>query len=756
MRKIIAMRRFSHNRNRLCRQNELLESRLLLTGVDFNTDGRIDGLDADLLTNEIASGSEDLNFDLSSDGQVGAADLQTFLELIQKPLGDADFSGKVGFEDFLILSGNFGNPGAYTQGDFNADGQIGFPDFLLLSGNFGSLVETDIVSPEISLQAQDATKLDSPSIDVFFTEVVQGPVLQPDTFVIRNESGQPVVNVVSGVDQLRDSSYRLQLSSPLSDDAAYQLIVNSEVTDVAGNPVPESTSFNVWERFRIFETSPGQGEEMVAPTRELIVRLTGEVDPNTVSNESLRVVANSQQLEGRINVSSTNRFFTFYPTQPWPESTQIRVEVDGNLIRSSDGSQLDADLDAKSGGVGVFEFRTLPLTRIPGTNVEGVVRDSYTGEPLPGVTIRVDGFPTLDVNTDAQGKFLLLDTPSPEFFVHIDGTTANAPVGFSYPNVGKKFYSIPGETIQLNHDGEPFDVFLPPQSDADSVALNLDEADDPVDVGFGEGGLAELSNILPDVDAAEWEKLQVTIPPGSAQDDFGNPATTANIIPVPPDRLPGPLPPGANPDLVISIQAPGATTFDVPAPITFPNLQDRPLGEKAEIFSFDHDKGEWKPIGLATVVEDGKGGSLVKSDAGVGILAPGWHYTDDGPNWTHGGGGCTGDCRSQMTMPPNARFVLPDSNHQITLNFTGPAAPGPRDEHTPPEDRYLSFLIEPNKAFSDIFEISRDSKLSGTLRDGERAKFKAELRSLEDLKRRLNSGGPFHHDAHIRRETEDH
>src|SRR5256885_9946860 len=46
----------------------------------------------------------------------------------------------------------------------------------------------------------------------------------------------------------------------------------------------------------------------------------------------------------------------------------------------------------------------------------------------------------------------------------------------------------------------------------------------------------------------------------------------ATVIPVPSNRLPAPLPMMVNPPLVISIQALGATNFDVPATLTYPNL----------------------------------------------------------------------------------------------------------------------------------------------------------------------------------------
>jgi|GEM_PF-6084489 len=53
--------------------------------------------------------------------------------------GDADFSGKVDFSDFLIVSANFGKAETvWPSGDFDWDRKTGFTDFLQLSENFGA------------------------------------------------------------------------------------------------------------------------------------------------------------------------------------------------------------------------------------------------------------------------------------------------------------------------------------------------------------------------------------------------------------------------------------------------------------------------------------------------------------------------------------------------------------------------------------------------------------------------------------------
>ena len=73
----------------------------------------------------------------------GGSDIARFISLssalVTSPLqpGDATLDGRVLFEDFLVLSANFGKRDAVWQdGDFNADGTVDFADFLLLSANF--------------------------------------------------------------------------------------------------------------------------------------------------------------------------------------------------------------------------------------------------------------------------------------------------------------------------------------------------------------------------------------------------------------------------------------------------------------------------------------------------------------------------------------------------------------------------------------------------------------------------------------------
>ena len=55
-------------------------------------------------------------------------------------LGDANDNGIVNFDDFLILSQNFGQAGGWSKANFLNDPTVDFNDFLVLSQHFGQTI----------------------------------------------------------------------------------------------------------------------------------------------------------------------------------------------------------------------------------------------------------------------------------------------------------------------------------------------------------------------------------------------------------------------------------------------------------------------------------------------------------------------------------------------------------------------------------------------------------------------------------------
>ena len=81
-------------------------------------------------------------------GCSNSSNIGPLLSLLDLALGDFDLNGSVEFQDFLILSSNFGNleqAGVYTNGDSDLNGAIEFQDFLNLAANFGTTSQATTV-----------------------------------------------------------------------------------------------------------------------------------------------------------------------------------------------------------------------------------------------------------------------------------------------------------------------------------------------------------------------------------------------------------------------------------------------------------------------------------------------------------------------------------------------------------------------------------------------------------------------------------
>ncbi len=385
----------------------------------------------------------------------------------------------------------------------------------------------------------------------------------------------------------------------------------------------------------LIETSPANGEEDVAVTRETIVRFSNPLNESTVVTDSqLFAEFAGQRLNARIHVSPDRRTVSLFYFDALPASARIRVTLIGDDLLDKKSRPVDADADGAPGGSTLVDFDTLTLTTLEGTSVSGRVFASELGDggtnvPLAGVTISVDGMEAiLRSTTDSMGNFRLDPAPVGKFFVHIDGRTATngIPDGAYYPFVGKPFRSTAGRDRNVG------DIHLPL-----IVPGTLQDVSSSVDTEITFPSAVLVGN-------PELAGVTLTVPADSLFSDDGTRGGMVGIAPVAPDRLPGELPEGLEFPLVITVQTDGPTNFDEPAPICFPNIDDpvlqRPLdpGTKDFLYSFNHDMGIWEAIGPATVSADGR---LICTDPGVGIVAPGWHGTGPPPL---GPGPCRSAC----------------------------------------------------------------------------------------------------------------
>lgn len=125
---------------------------------DLDHDGTAGCSDVDALVAEIAAGTNDIEFDLTGDGNVDTADLDawlgfagTLLTASGNPIlpGDANLDGFVDVTDFNIWNtSNFTETPAWCSGDFTADGFVDVSDFNVWNiNNFTSSDATLVPEP---------------------------------------------------------------------------------------------------------------------------------------------------------------------------------------------------------------------------------------------------------------------------------------------------------------------------------------------------------------------------------------------------------------------------------------------------------------------------------------------------------------------------------------------------------------------------------------------------------------------------------
>ncbi len=261
--------------------------------------------------------------------------------------------------------------------------------------------------------------------------------------------------------------------------------------------------------------------------------------------------------------------------------------------------------------------------RTPGpaaaTSISGVVVDN-SNQLIPGVTMRLFqlnqgpsgnlqqpvGTP---VQTDGQGQFLIQPAPVGVFKLMADGGTATR--GGPWPTLEYDIITVSG---QNNTVGSP--IYLPQLNPANQVCVSETS-----------GGTLTI---------AQAPGFSLTIAPGSATFPGGSRTGCVSVTPVNMDKVPMSPGFGQQPRFVVTIQ-PVGTMFNPPAAITLPNVDGLAPRAVTEMYSYDHDLAAFVSIGNATVSDDG---SVIKSDAGVGVLKAGWHCGGD-PNKTGGSASLT-------------------------------------------------------------------------------------------------------------------
>ncbi len=224
------------------------------------------------------------------------------------------------------------------------------------------------------------------------------------------------------------------------------------------------------------------------------------------------------------------------------------------------------------------------------TAMVGIVLDNQD-DPVPGVTLFVPGAPAPAVS-DAAGRFRISGVPVGTVDLHVDGSTASRPG--TWPHIAFHITTVSGAD---NGVGMPIRLL-------------------PIDVAGGKvvGGPEEVVVPMRGVPGAS-----LIVAPNSVTFPDGSRTGVVSFTQVHVDKAPMIAPMGSGFTVAFTVQPPG-TRFDPPVRLTLPNT-GLPPGSEVDIFSFDHDMGEFISAGTSTVTEDGL---LIRSNPGSGISKSGW------------------------------------------------------------------------------------------------------------------------------------
>ncbi|MFG6490501.1 PKD domain-containing protein [Roseateles sp. BYS78W] len=253
---------------------------------------------------------------------------------------------------------------------------------------------------------------------------------------------------------------------------------------------------------------------------------------------------------------------------------------------------------------------------------------SDKGQPLQGAKVSI-GRTALLATSDDKGYFEIANVPAGRIDLFVDGRAVNPgndPTRPQWPSLHFEAYAVRGQRNELPHA-----IYLPALLTSEAKVV---------------GGNEDVVLTIPGL-----EGFRMTVKANSVTFPDGSHTGTLVVSPVTADKLPmAPPAGGAQFGVPAWTIQPAGTRFDPPVEVRMPNSTNEQPGDNLPVVQWDHDLGQYVPMGRATVSSDG---AWLTTDSGSGVTKAGW------------GGVCRYDnCKTAATKCPDCMKMSAQGSSQ--------------------------------------------------------------------------------------------
>ncbi len=268
--------------------------------------------------------------------------------------------------------------------------------------SFTTSVAQDVTPPtvDVMLPNDGATDVvvNGPVISAKFSEEMASASITQDSFTVRTPAGEKIVGEVIYANR----KARFKSSQPLIFNTSYTVELNTQVTDLAGNPLYElvAWSFTVQANLDKIRPNPAEftpfiNDKEVAVASNITVIFTEAMAFDSINNESFIVTHGSaEKVTGVISYQDNTAIFD--PVSDLPADSRITVRLTSEITDEAGNKLANSpftwSFDTKDTIQPTINESLLPANEQQNVTVTGPMIRVEVSEPMDKTTINTQTF----------------------------------------------------------------------------------------------------------------------------------------------------------------------------------------------------------------------------------------------------------------------------------------------------------------------------------------------------------------------------